>query len=132
VSFGQAISSFWKNYVNFKGRARRSEYWWAYLFMVLASVGTIFVDGFMRTFSFDLGVGIFSSLFFLSIILPSISITVRRLHDTNRNGWWYLISFIPFVGAIVIFIFTLLDSAQGSNNWGPSPKYGGAQQTSNP
>jgi len=70
------------------------------------------------------GGGLLSGIYFLAVIIPSIAVTVRRLHDMGRSGWWLLLWLIPFVGVIVIFIFTLLDSQATENEWGPSLKYG--------
>ncbi len=60
-------------------------------------------------------------IFALALIIPSLAVTVRRLHDTNRSGWWYLITFVP-LGGIVLLVFMCLDSEPGSNKWGPNPK----------
>ena len=155
VGFGEAISICFKKYVDFTGRARRSEYWWFMLFCLLITLVTC-------------GVGA------LVVLLPSLAVQVRRLHDTNRSGWWVganlivsavttglyiaamfslfgtalhyynnetamasallssgsgwliVISLLGLVGTvlgIVIFVFTLLDSDRGTNQYGPSPKY---------
>jgi len=122
---GQAFASFWKNYVNFSGRARRAEYWKAVLGLVLCGIplaiadAVAFPDVVMET-----GLGLFSGLFVLAIFLPTLSLTVRRLHDSSKSGWWYLVTFVPFIGSLILFIFTVLDSTSGTNKWGPSPKQG--------
>jgi len=127
MSFGAAIASFWRNYVNFKGRARRSEYWFVVLFLFITNLGAAIVDlgvfiddidGFLATSGFG-PVGI---LWTLATLLPSLALLVRRLHDTDRSAWWILIGLIPFAGAIVLFVFTLFDSTLGDNRFGPSPK----------
>jgi uncharacterized membrane protein YhaH (DUF805 family) len=128
VGFSEAISSFWTNYVTFRGRARRSEYWFAALFLVLASLAASILD--VALFSDQLGefledtggLGIIGALWALAVFLPSLSLFIRRLHDTNRSGWWVLIGLIPFAGAIVLLVFALLDSDPGENRFGPSPK----------
>jgi uncharacterized membrane protein YhaH (DUF805 family) len=128
VGFSDAISSFWANYVMFRGRARRSEYWFAALFLVLASLAASILD--VALFSDQLGefledtggLGIIGALLTLAAFLPSLSLLIRRLHDTNRSGWWVLIGLIPFAGAIVLLVFALLDSDPGENRFGPSPK----------
>lgn len=128
MGFSEAISSFWTNYVTFRGRARRSEYWFAALFLVLASLAASILD--VALFSDQLGefledtggLGIIGALWALAVFLPSLSLFIRRLHDTNRSGWWVLIGLIPFAGAIVLLVFALLDSDPGENRFGPSPK----------
>lgn len=123
MSFGEAIASYWKNYVNFKGRARRSEYWYAVLFLAIAVIGLTIIDSVLFTdIVIDAGVGPLTSIFYLAIILPGIALVVRRLHDVSKSGWWYLLGLIPFVGGIVLLIFALQDSTPGPNQYGPSPK----------
>ena len=109
--FMQALS----NYAAFEGRARRKEYWYFTLFFIIASVVAGVVDGLI-------GLPILSILVFLGLILPSISVGVRRLHDTGRSGWWYLLSFIPLIGAIILIIFFVMDSKPETNIYGPNPK----------
>jgi uncharacterized membrane protein YhaH (DUF805 family) len=123
MSLGQAFASFWKNYVNFSGRARRAEYWKAVLALVLLVIPLAILDVFLfPAVVLENSLGPASGLFTIAIILPSISMTVRRLHDTSKSGWWYLLTFIPFVGGIVLFVFMVLDSTPGANKWGESPK----------
>lgn len=109
MSFAQAISTCFRNYVTFDGRARRSEYWWWALFAGLVLVAARLVS-----------LSIYG-LAFVVLLLPSIAVATRRLHDTGRSGWWQLLDLVPF-GAIVILVFTLQDSAPGHNQYGPSPK----------
>jgi uncharacterized membrane protein YhaH (DUF805 family) len=68
------------------------------------------------------GIGILGGLFALAMLIPSISVGVRRLHDTDRSGWWLLLGLIPVIGAIVLIVFYLLDSQPGENRFGPNPK----------
>ncbi len=109
-------------YATFEGRARRSEYWYFVLFCVLAIVALAIIDEITGTFSEETGMGLLSGLFVLATILPSFAVTVRRLHDTDRNGWWILINLIPIIGAIVLLVFTVQDSQPGANRFGPNPK----------
>lgn len=101
-----------KKYVTFEGRASRSEFWYFMLFSFLISLvlGTI-------------SAGALSLLYSLAVLLPSTAVLVRRLHDTNRSGWWALLGLIPIIGAIVLIIFCVLDSQSGENQFGPNPKY---------
>jgi uncharacterized membrane protein YhaH (DUF805 family) len=111
-----------KNYAVFSGRARRSEYWYFALFYVILYAVCAIVD--VATGSFDRasGIGIFTGILTLALLIPSLSVTVRRLHDTGRSGWWLLIVLIPLVGAIILLVFLAQDGEAGPNRFGPSPK----------
>jgi uncharacterized membrane protein YhaH (DUF805 family) len=111
-----------KKYATFAGRARRSEYWYFMLFYLLAFVVLAIVDGVTGTFNEEAGVGLLSGLFLLATLIPTLAVTVRRLHDTDRSGWWILLNFIPLIGALVVLVFTVLDSQPGANRFGPNPK----------
>lgn len=113
----------WKNYFNFSDRATRQQYWMFVLFNVIIGIILGFIDGILGAVN-DLGIGLLGGIYSLAILIPSIAVTVRRLHDMGRSGWWLLLWLIPLVGVIVIFIFTLLDSEPTENQWGPSLKYG--------
>ena len=123
MSFQEAVSTvLTKKYADFSGRARRSEYWWfvlAYALVVLV-VDVLAIASGSHLFTFLLLAVI------LAVFLPSLAVTVRRLHDTNRSGWWVLLGFIP-LGGFVILYFTILDSDAGTNQYGPSPKGSDAQ-----
>jgi uncharacterized membrane protein YhaH (DUF805 family) len=127
MSFGEAVQSGFDNYVNFNGRASRSAYWWV-LFGLLVSVVARVVDGLVGSniVRYDqngtaVGVGIISSLVGLALLLPSISVLVRRLHDTNRSGWWYWIVLIPIIGWVVLLFFLVGPGTPGNNRFGPPP-----------
>jgi uncharacterized membrane protein YhaH (DUF805 family) len=109
-----------KKYVVFEGRARRKEYWMFFLFNIIISVVLAIIDGIIGT------AGILGGLYALAVLLPGIAVTVRRLHDTGRTGWWVLVALIPLIGAIVLLVFMCLDSQPGSNNYGANPKEGAA------
>ncbi len=111
-----------KKYAVFRGRARRKEYWYFFLFNLLISIGLAVVDNLTGTLDPETGVGLLSGLYGFAVIIPGLAVTVRRLHDTDRSGWWFLISLIPLVGAIVLLVFMLLDSTPGENRFGPNPK----------
>jgi uncharacterized membrane protein YhaH (DUF805 family) len=115
VSFGAAISSCLSQYVGFSGRARRSEYWFFVLFAFLVSVAASVLDA-------AIGGSVVSVLTSLALCLPSLAALVRRLHDTDRTGWWVLIGLVPFAGAIVLLVYACLDSQPFPNRYGPSPK----------
>ena len=104
-----------KNYVNFSGRARRKEYWMFNLFNIIACFVVMLLDSF-----FELN-NILILIYVLAILLPSYAVTVRRLHDTGKSGWWLLLMFVPF-GNIILLIFCLIDSTPGPNQYGENPK----------
>jgi len=111
-----------KKYAVFEGRARRSEYWFFTLFNFLIMLALIFLDVFMASANPQTGIGVLSGLYSLGVLIPSISVLVRRLHDTNRSGWWFWIFLVPLIGGLVLFIFMLLDGTAGDNDYGPDPK----------
>lgn len=104
-----------KNYANFNGRARRKEYWMFVLFNIIISVILSVVQ---LAIPFVVVITILYSLF---ILIPSIAVIVRRLHDTGRSGAWFLISFVPLVGSIILLVFMCEDS-HGDNGYGANPK----------
>jgi uncharacterized membrane protein YhaH (DUF805 family) len=119
MSFVDAIKTVLSKYVTFSGRARRSEYWFWALGLVIASAVANIID---RGLGTDPGrVGILAGLLGLATLLPNLAVVVRRLHDTSRSGWWILIGLIPLVGIIILIVFLAQDS-HGDNQYGPSPK----------
>jgi uncharacterized membrane protein YhaH (DUF805 family) len=113
-----------KKYAVFDGRARRKEYWMFFLINLVITIVLIFIDSLMGTYSPQAGLGLLSGLYSLAVLIPSIAVTVRRLHDTGRSGWWILIALIPLIGGIVLLIFMVLDSEPQANRYGPNPKAG--------
>ncbi len=111
-----------KKYAVFQGRARRKEYWYFVLFSTIISVILIFIDGFIGTLDVEAGIGLLSGVYGLAVLIPSIAVAVRRLHDTDRSGWWILIALIPILGTIVLIVFFILDSKPEENNYGLNPK----------
>ena len=105
----------WKKYVEFSGRARRKEYWMFVLFNIIASFVAGVIDG-------VLGTVMIGSLYSLAALLPVLAVCARRLHDTDRSGWWMLIALIPVVGIIVLLVFMCMDSTPGENRFGANPK----------
>ncbi|WP_446470015.1 DUF805 domain-containing protein [Xenorhabdus stockiae] len=106
-----------KNYADFSGRARRKEYWMFYFFNMLAFLAVCILGAILGE---TIG-SILVVLYALITFIPSLAVTVRRLHDTDRSGWWFLLVFVP-IGGIVVFIFTLLEGTEGSNEYGADPK----------
>ncbi len=111
-----------KKYVTFSGRARRKEYWMFALFNLIFGIAALVFDSILGTAVEDFGYGLFYGLFSLAIIVPSFAVTVRRLHDTGRSGWWFFISFIPIIGAFWLLALLLSDSQPGDNQYGAYPK----------
>ena len=105
-----------KNYVNFEGRARRKEYWFYTLAIFIAIVVAMILDAI-------LGTGyLFYAIVILGTFLPSLAVGIRRLHDTNRSGWWYLICLIPLIGPILLIIWLASETTREPNQWGPPAK----------
>lgn len=121
MDFKTAVSTALHKYATFSGRARRSEYWWFVLFQTLISIVATVIDAGVFGTEWD-STGPASVVTTLALLLPSLAVTVRRLHDCGRSGWWFLIVLIPLVGAIVLLVCTLKDSV-ADNQYGPSPKY---------
>ena len=103
MGFGEAVSTCLRKYVTFAGRATRPEYWWFSLFAVIVYVIAFVVDLSAHTFVFDLIVS-------LGLLLPTLAVTTRRLHDAGRSGWWWLIALIPLVGGIWLIVILAEDS----------------------
>lgn len=131
MGFGDAIRVCMKEkYASFEGRATRAEYWYFYLFFILVLMGGAIVGGIFGAMlsggDGDVAVGLAVVVYViiaLVFVCPAISVLVRRLHDTGRSGWWYWIALIPYIGGIVIFIFTLLGSQDHDNEYGPYVRY---------
>ena len=111
-----------KNYVGFSGRARRKEYWMFILVNLLVSIGLMVVDSLIGTFDAESGWGLLSGIYTLAVFIPSIAVTVRRLHDRDKSGWWLLLLLVPLIGAIVIVVWTVMEGDSGDNRFGPDPK----------
>jgi len=110
-----------KKYAVFTGRAQRKEYWMFFLFNIIIAIllGIIEV---VIGISPDADESILANIYSLAILLPSLAVSVRRLHDIGRSGWWILIGLIPLIGVIVLFVFAVQDGQTGPNQYGPNPK----------
>jgi uncharacterized membrane protein YhaH (DUF805 family) len=117
-----------KKYAQFSGRARRSEFWLFALFIFIVEIVYMAllaaVGGFNASGPGGLAMALMGlfSLAFLGVIIPSLAVTFRRLHDTDRSAWWLLISFIPGIGGLVLLVFYLLPGTNDPNKFGPDPK----------
>ncbi len=107
----QAIKDFW----NFSGRSRRREYWMFTLFNVIFAFVIAIIDTII-------GINLLTALYELFILIPSLALTVRRLHDIDQPAWWLLIAFVPLAGAIVLFVFSVMPGTEGPNRYGEDPK----------
>ena len=104
------------NYVGFQGRARRKEYWMFVLFNLIFSIIFAVIEVILGLAQY------LTYIYALAILLPSLAVAVRRLHDTGRSGWWLLISFVPIIGGIVLLVFECTDSDPNTNKYGTNPK----------
>ena len=125
-----------KRYADFSGRSRRKEYWMFLLFIVLVyfALGVVLTmvglsgNGEGSIFGVGGATLIILLLFGLAVIIPSIAVTVRRFHDQDKSGWFYLLNFIPYVGPIIVLVFMCLEGTRGPNRYGPDPKGGGSEE----
>jgi uncharacterized membrane protein YhaH (DUF805 family) len=108
-----------KKYADFSGRARRKEYWMFFLFNFIFAIVIAFVEALIGS------PGVIGMIYSLALLIPGIAVSVRRLHDTGRSGWWLLVGLIPLVGAIVLLVFMVMDSTD-ENEFGVSPKFAAA------
>lgn len=114
-----------ENYANFKGRASRAEYWYFAFFNIIIIFLLLTLENLLGIKNIELEndkIGILSGIYSLFIVIPSIAVGVRRLHDIGKSGWMFLITLIPIVGTIWLFILFILDSQDGQNKYGPNPK----------
>lgn len=127
-----------RRYVDFRGRSRRQEYWMFVLFIVIGSLATSALDALLGTGGgfahytyggdgmYGVGAGarggILNDIFSLIVLIPSIAVSVRRLHDLDKSGWWILIGLIPLVGWIIAIVWYCADGTRGPNRFGPDPK----------
>ena len=114
IGFGAAIQLGFKNYINFRGRATRAEYWWWFLFVFLGGVVTGIIDAF--------GIGVTQSIFNLAIFIPGLALGARRLHDIGKSGWWQLLWFVILIGWIILIIWCIKQGNRGPNSHGPDPR----------
>ena len=105
-----------KKYAVFSGRASREEYWMFYLFNLIITFIIAYVEALVGSS------GVILMFYGLAVFIPGLAVEVRRLHDTNRSGWWLLVGFVPIIGTIVLIVFMVQDSKPGQNKYGANPK----------
>ena len=120
MSMVEAVKSVFGQYATFTGRARRSEYWYFTLFnflvsLVISVLWAVILRG-------EGSLNFLSGIWTLATFVPSLAVSIRRLHDTGKSGWYCLISLIPLAGAIILIVFLATDSQPGTNQYGPNPK----------
>jgi uncharacterized membrane protein YhaH (DUF805 family) len=129
MGFQTAVRTVFANYATFEGRARRAEYWWWVLFTAIARAVLRILDGSaLHMGGGEMGMGRWmqtpgplAGLFTLAVLVPSLAVAVRRLHDTGRSGWWLLLVLIPVVGWIVLLVFMVEAGEKTANAYGPDP-----------
>ncbi len=125
MEFTTAVATCFAKYATFSGRARRAEFWWFTLFnfgvLVILSVIDLGWGNPRHWMMGDGGPSPVGTLYWLAVLLPSLAVTVRRLHDIDRTGWWILIHFLPLVGPIVMIWFLATPGTAGPNRFGPDP-----------
>ncbi len=117
MGFQEAVKSFFTRYTDFNGRSSRSEYWWAYLGIMLIFFVIGLVSGLLGETVGSAVIGIA----YLAILIPSIAIAVRRLHDVDKSGWFLLIALIPLIGGLILLYFYVQKGTDGPNRFGPDP-----------
>lgn len=119
MTFTEAVRTVLSKYFVIEGRARRSEYWWFALFNGLGTFLAGLIDSLVLGFHGDFSP--LSSLFGLALLIPSITVAIRRLHDRDMSGWWFLLVFLPFVGWLALLVLYCLPGTEGTNRFGPDP-----------
>jgi uncharacterized membrane protein YhaH (DUF805 family) len=118
MTFSEAVKSGFDHYTTFSGRASRPAYWWWFLFSILVGIAANIIDAIIGSF------GVISGLASLALLLPGLSVSIRRFHDINRSGWWILIFLVPIVGFILWLVWFTREGDQGENQYGPPPVAG--------
>jgi uncharacterized membrane protein YhaH (DUF805 family) len=110
-----------KKYAEFSSRASRKEFWLFFLFYIIAWVVLSVIDGLVGTYDVESGFGMFSGIYMLATLVPYLAVCVRRLHDTDRSGWWLLVSLVPLIGAIWFIVLCCLKGSDEENRFGADP-----------
>lgn len=113
MSIGQSVSTVLKNYAVFRGRASRPEFWWYYLVYIIVAIIIGLIDQAIGANN------VLTGIYVLALFLPTLAVIFRRLHDSDKRGWWILIQLIPIVGTIVMLVFLASKGTPGDNRFGP-------------
>ena len=122
MDFATSVRTCFAKYVDFSGRARRSEFWWFVLFTAIVGIIASVIDEVLGTDYDTRQGGLVNTLASLVLIHPQLAVGARRLHDIGKSGWWQLLGIIPIIGWIFLLIWFCTDSRRGDNHYGPSPK----------
>jgi uncharacterized membrane protein YhaH (DUF805 family) len=114
----------WQKCLDFRGRSRRAEFWYFVLCNIIVSLILQAIDRALGLYQDDKKTGVLQGIYDFAIILPSLAVGVRRLHDIGKSGWWYAINLVPCLGWIAFIIFAAQEGEPQSNAWGPNPKSG--------
>lgn len=123
MGFMEAVQTCFSKYVDFSGRARRSEYWFYTLFVGIVQLVLGLVGNMIFGTPENGGTNILQNIFSLVIFLPSLAVFWRRMHDIGRTGLWFFLNLVPCIGQIILLVFECTDSQPGENQYGMSPKY---------
>jgi uncharacterized membrane protein YhaH (DUF805 family) len=122
MGFGESIKHVFGNMTNFSGRASRSEFWWFYLFIVIVgTILSIIASATGADSSSGIGVNVVMFVIYVILVLASLSVSVRRLHDSNKSGWLVLLNLLCCIGPIILIVFWVQPSTEGDNSYGPRP-----------
>lgn len=129
MNFMQSVTTCFSKYITISGRARRSELWWFVLFLVIGNAVAGWLDSaifgtstmMMGDMTFEYSSGFIGGIFTLATFLPNIAVSVRRLHDLDKSGWWLLIAFIPLIGFIILLVWFVRKGTAADNRFGPDP-----------
>jgi uncharacterized membrane protein YhaH (DUF805 family) len=111
-----------RQYADFSGRARRTEYWMFTLVSIVISLVLLLIDSVVIGTPPGRGIGILGAIYTVAVLLPTLAVGARRLHDTDRSGWWQLIAIVPIVGTIILIVLFALEGNRDTNKYGPDPK----------
>jgi len=111
-----------KQYADFNGRARRTEYWMFFLFNMIFTIIAMVLDNVLGIAMGEIGYGPLYGIYVLALFLPGLAVGVRRLHDVGKSGWMMLIALIPIIGAIWLFVLMVTDGNSNKNQYGLNPK----------
>ncbi len=120
MNFINSIGSGFTRYFDFKTRSSRSEYWWFSLFCLMGMYGLAFIDVFSGTYDAETGIGLYSAIFNIFVLIPSISVSARRLHDIGKSGWWNLL-YITIIGIFVLLYWFVQPGSEEDNKFGSNP-----------